>query len=62
MKSIKISFEKLKEYVEKEEFKGWEGFDGLNSWATQKIPSGRLRFFRLVWIQFFKRILLISGC
>lgn len=55
MENINISFEKLKDYVEKEEFKGWDPYDGLNSWIIQKTPLGESRLFRLGWIQLFKR-------
>lgn len=49
------SFEKLKTYCEKANFKGWDPYDGLNSWIIQKTSLGRSRFFRLAWIQLFKR-------
>jgi len=49
------SFKKLIAYCEKEEFKGLDPYDGLNSWVIQKTPFGKSRFFRLAWIQFFKR-------
>lgn len=49
------SFEKLKAYCENENFKGWDPYDGLNSWVIQKTILGKSRFFRLAWIQFFKR-------
>ncbi|MGB5982585.1 MAG: delta-aminolevulinic acid dehydratase [Nonlabens sp.] len=52
---IRQSFLELKTYCEQEDFKGWDPFDGLNSWMIQKTPLGRSRFFRLAWIQFFKR-------
>lgn len=55
MNRINKSFDKLKSYCEKENFKGWDPFDGLNSWVIQKTPLGKSRFFRLAWIQFFKR-------
>ena len=32
------SFVKLKEYCEKEEYKGWDPYDGLNSKVFQAIP------------------------
>jgi rhamnogalacturonyl hydrolase YesR len=51
----KESFYKLIDYCEKEEFKGWDPYDGLNSWIIQKTPLGKSRFFRLAWIQLFKR-------
>jgi len=49
------SFSKLKEYCEKEEFKGYDPYDGLNSWIIQKTLFGKSRIFRLAWIQLFKR-------
>ncbi len=53
--SFEKSFNKLKLWCEKESFKGWDPYDGLNSWVIQKTILGRSRFFRLVWIQVFKR-------
>ncbi len=53
--AIKDSFLKLKDYCENENFKGWDPYDGLNSWVIQKTFLGKSRFFRLVWIQLFKR-------
>ncbi|MCB0462038.1 MAG: delta-aminolevulinic acid dehydratase [Flavobacteriaceae bacterium] len=52
---FKHSFKKLKNYCEKENFKGWDPYDGLNSWVIQKTFLGKSRFFRLAWIQSFKR-------
>lgn len=52
---LRQSFAKLKHYVEQEQFKGYDPYDGLNSWAIQKTFFGRSRFFRLAWIQLFKR-------
>ncbi len=52
---IKESFYKLKKYCETEQFKGWDPYDGLNSWVIQKTFLGQSRFFRLAWIQLFKR-------
>src|SRR5690606_13481432 len=49
------SFDQLKIFCEGEEFKGWDPYDGLNSWVIQKTPLGKSSFFRLAWIQFFKR-------
>ena len=51
----KNSFDQLINYCEKEGFKGWDPYDGLNSWVIQKTPLGKSRFFRLAWIQLFKR-------
>lgn len=50
------SFNKLKDYCESEGFKGWDPYDGLNSTLFQAIPFlSKSRFFRLAWIQLFKR-------
>jgi len=49
------SFLDLRDYCEKENFKGWDPYDGLNSWVIQKTFLGKSRIFRLAWIQFFKR-------
>lgn len=55
-KRYKESFNKLKNYCESEGFKGWDPYDGLNSTLFQAIPFlSKSRFFRLAWIQFFKR-------
>ena len=55
-KEIKNSFTKLKDYCEREEFKGYDPYDGLNSKLFQSIPGiSKNKFFRLAWIQFFKR-------
>ena len=52
---INNSFTLLKNYCENQLFKGWDPYDGLNSWVIQKTPLGRSRFLRLAWIQLFKR-------
>lgn len=52
---IANSFKKLRLFCEKEQFKGWDPYDGLNSWVIQKTFLGNSRFFRLAWIQLFKR-------
>lgn len=49
------SFTLLENYCENQSFKGWDPYDGLNSWVIQKTLLGRSRFFRLAWIQLFKR-------
>jgi len=50
------SFQKLKSYCEQEGFKGWDPYDGLNSKLFQALPViSNTRFFRLAWIQVFKR-------
>jgi len=50
------SFERLKEYCESEEYRGWDPYDGLNSRLFQQVPLLRdSRWARLAWIQLFKR-------
>ena len=56
MTKFEQSFQKLKTYCEQENFKGWDPYDGLNSKVFQALPFiSKNRFFRLAWIQFFKR-------
>lgn len=57
MRSIPIaeSFKALQHYCEKEAFKGWDPYDGLNSTLIQKTFLGKIKLVRLAWIQFFKR-------
>ncbi|MCK5814861.1 MAG: delta-aminolevulinic acid dehydratase [Flavobacteriaceae bacterium] len=52
---VEKSFNKLRKYCEKENFKGYDPYDGLNSWVIQKTFLGKSRLFRIAWIQFFKR-------
>src|SRR5688572_17894446 len=55
-KKIHNSFASLKQFCEDEKFKGYDPYDGLNSRLFQAMPIiPRLKFTRLVWIQFFKR-------
>lgn len=54
-KYFRISFNKLKQYCQQEDFKGWDPYDGLNSYIIQKTPLKKSRFFRLAWIQLFKK-------
>lgn len=50
------NFVRLKSYCEKEQFKGWDPFDGLNSKVLQTIlPLKHLAILRLIVIQGFKR-------
>lgn len=49
------SFDKLKNYCEDEKFKGWDPYDGLNSKVFKFFKMDKVRFFRLAWIQVFKR-------
>lgn len=52
---INSSFNKLKLYCEKEQYKGWDPYDGLNSKLFQALPIKKWDLARLAWIQFFKR-------
>ena len=54
MRAEKI-FKELQLYCEKENYKGWDIFDGLNSKVFQSLPFKNIPLFRLIWIQFFKR-------
>ncbi len=50
------SLKKLKEYCEKEHYKGWDPYDGLNSKVFQALPYFKnSAFWRLCVIQGFKR-------
>ncbi|MBD3843234.1 MAG: delta-aminolevulinic acid dehydratase, partial [Campylobacterales bacterium] len=52
---IEKSFEKLKNYIEREKYKGWDPYDGLNSKFLHAIPLVyKSSFVRLAWIQTFK--------
>ncbi|MBQ7948107.1 MAG: glycoside hydrolase family 88 protein [Bacteroidaceae bacterium] len=54
--TINNSFLKLKSYCEKEEFKGWDPYDGLNSKVFQALPFFKnSALCRLIVIQGFKR-------
>lgn len=51
-----LSFFKLKSYCEKEQFKGWDPYDGLNSRVFQALPFFKnSALCRLIVIQGFKR-------
>lgn len=53
---VEKSFNDLKQYCERQNFKGWDPFDGLNSKLFNAIPMiSKNRFARLAWIQLFKR-------
>ena len=53
---ISTAFSLLNDYCEKEQFKGYDPFDGLNSSLFQSIPLlSRNKYVRLAWLQFFKR-------
>lgn len=56
MNYIRSSFTKLKDYCEREDFKGWDPFDGLNSRFFQRLALLKgYKHIRLGWLQFFKR-------
>lgn len=56
LSKIESSFEKLKQYCEKENFRGWDPFDGLNSAVFNSLPLVRSnKLTRLIWIQLFKK-------
>ncbi len=53
---FKSSFNRLKAFCEKENFKGWDPFDGLNSRIFQNLAYvNRNRYIKLAWIQAFKK-------
>jgi hypothetical protein len=53
--NFRDSFDKLASYVEDNNYRGYDPYDGLNSPIIQNTFLGKSRFFRLVWIQLFKR-------
>lgn len=57
MVSARQSLNRLISYCEKEEYKGYDPYDGLNSKLFQSLPIfPKKRFPRLVWIQLFKKL------
>ena len=55
MYNIDRSFLLLKSYCEKEGYKGWDPYDGLNSKIFRATPMKKWDLARLAWIQGFKR-------
>jgi rhamnogalacturonyl hydrolase YesR len=54
--TIEKSFLQLKSFCEKENYKGWDPYDGLTSKVFQTLPFiSKNRIARLAWIQFYKR-------
>jgi hypothetical protein len=49
------SLSRLENYCEKEDYKGYDIFDGLNSRLFKSSPLYKNSFLRLLWMQFFKR-------
>jgi rhamnogalacturonyl hydrolase YesR len=57
MVSAKQSLDNLISYCEKEQYKGYDPYDGLNSRLFQSLPLlPKKRFPRLAWIQLFKKL------
>lgn len=52
---IRPALRSLDAFCRKEGYRGWDPFDGLNSRLFKASPLSRYPFFRLAWIQFFKR-------
>lgn len=52
---IRFAFQRLREYCEEEEFKGWDPYDGLNSAIFQATPLKNWDLARLALIQACKR-------
>jgi hypothetical protein len=55
MLSIERSFNQLQNFIEHEEYRGWDLFDGLNSTVFKKSLFYQSELIRLLWIQVFKR-------
>ena len=56
-KKVKESFTSLSAYCSREEFKGYDPYDGLNSPFFRSLPFiSKNRFIRLAWIQGFKKL------
>ncbi len=55
--TILNSFSSLQQYVSEQNYKGYDPYDGLNSKLFKTLPLiSDNRFFRLAWIQVFKRL------
>lgn len=55
MNYILDSLTHLRDFCEKEDFKGWDPFDGLSSRLFQRTFLKEYAWARIVWLQFFKR-------
>src|SRR3954469_25051887 len=54
---VSNSFAQLEQYCRKEQFQGWDPYDGLNSKLFQALPVlPKKRLTRLMWIQFIKKM------
>lgn len=49
------SLEALLGYCKSQGFQGWDPYDGLNSVVFKRLGLNKVAFFRLAWIQLFKR-------
>lgn len=49
------SLDALLDYCKSQGFKGWDPYDGLNSKVFKGLGLNKVAFFRLAWIQLFKR-------
>lgn len=49
------SLDALLDYCKSQGFKGWDPYDGLNSRVLKGLGLNKVAFFRLAWIQLFKR-------
>lgn len=56
MKKFELNFNALRNYCDAEDYKGWDPYDGLNSRIWKITPFQNISYFRIVWIQAFKRI------
>src|SRR6185437_12003388 len=53
---VNSSLAALEQFCQSEEYKGWDPYDGLNSYLFKSLPFiSKNRLIRLAWIQFFKR-------
>lgn len=56
IKTAQESLDLLGKYCSKEDYKGWDPYDGLNSSFFKSVPFlNKSAFARLAWIQLFKR-------
>ena len=55
--SVLNSFNSLEQYCKKEDFKGWDPYDGLTSKVFNALPIlPKKRISRLIWIQLIKKL------
>lgn len=55
-KIVERSLSALEQFCDAEEYKGWDPYDGLNSYLFKSLPFiSKHKLIRLAWIQFFKR-------